>query len=101
MSKKISDIQDLADRIEKLKNKHKKKEKKAKNSGKSMYVNVLQISIEMISPLIIASCIGYMLDKTFDTLPFMMLIMVVFGIATGVLNGYRYAMKIDKETKED
>ena len=93
------DIEDLSARINEAKN---KRETKTKSSpAKIMAVNVLQITLEMLSPVIVAACMGYVLDNLFNTLPFIMLVMIIFGIAAGVLNAYRVAQKLDKEMKED
>jgi len=93
------DIEDLSTRINEAKNKH---EAKIKSSpAKIMAINVLQITLEMLSPVIVAACIGYVLDNFFNTLPFIMLVMIIFGIAAGMLNAYRAAQKLDKEMKED
>ena len=99
MTNTSPDIKNLMKRINQA------KQKQSKNSkispAKIIITNALQITIEIISPVIISSCIGYVLDKIFNTLPFIMLFMIVLGIATGVFNSYRYAIKIDQQMKED
>ena len=93
------DIEDLSARINEAKNKYEIKTKFS--PAKIMVVNVLQITLEMLSPVIVAGCMGYVLDNLFNTLPFIMLVMIVFGITAGMLNAYRAAQKLDKEIKED
>ncbi|MBQ8670971.1 MAG: AtpZ/AtpI family protein [Alphaproteobacteria bacterium] len=99
MSETPQDIHDLDERIVKAKNKH----LSATNPSpqRVVFINVLQITLEMLSPLIVATCIGYLLDNLLNTLPIIMIVMIVFGVAAGVLNAYRAAVKIDKDMKED
>lgn len=53
-----------------------------------------RISTEMISALFVGVGMGWVLDRAFDTKPWMMIICIFLGGAAGLLNVYKTAMKM-------
>lgn len=96
MKKLPKDISELDARIQAAKS-QKKSAVSHKYSKRALLVqNALQVSIEFVSPVFIGVCMGYMLDKWFDTRALFMLIMTIFGCVAGILNLYRTAQSIEK-----
>lgn len=97
MKKLPKDISELDARIRAAKS----QKKTAVNHKHSKWVvfvqNALRMSVEFVSPIFIGICIGYILDKWFDTRVVFMLIMAIFGCAAGVLNLYRAAQSMEKD----
>jgi ATP synthase protein I len=65
-------------------------------AGSSMGM-AMRIAVEMISALIVSGTIGWFLDQWLDTRPWLMLVMLVLGSATGLWNTYRSAMQMQNE----
>lgn len=90
-------IRDIEVRINDIK---KSKQKKSANQRAGFVMQqAFRFAAEFVSPVIIALILGYFADIFFETRPFIMLVLVVFGGAAGVLNTYRAAKAIDKDIK--
>ncbi len=59
----------------------------------------LRVGVELVSALIVATAIGYGLDRWFGTTPLMICLFVLLGGAAGVLNVWR-AMRPAKRPDE-
>ncbi|MBR2136703.1 MAG: AtpZ/AtpI family protein [Alphaproteobacteria bacterium] len=97
MKKLPQDISELDKRIRAAKNKKEKQPKHASARWVVFLQNAFRMSIEFVSPIFIGICVGYILDKWFDTRVIFMLIMAIFGCAAGVLNLYRAAQSMEKD----
>lgn len=97
MSEIPNDIQEMAERIQK------KKEEIGQRSGnvisnKSLgAVSAFQVSVELISGVLIGAGIGYILDELFDFHSVLLLTFIILGGFAGMLNVYRYVKKIDEQ----
>ena len=58
----------------------------------------IRIAADLLSGIAVGSGIGYVLDKVFDTRPFLFAVFLLFGGAAGFLNVYRMAK--DEENKK-
>lgn len=58
-----------------------------------------RLTVELFSGSIVGAIIGYMLDRYFDTLPWMLIICVIFGFIGGMYNAYRSLIKSFKRVK--
>ena len=56
-----------------------------------------QMSIELISAVVVGAGMGYFFDYIFDTTPWCLCVLTIFGGAAGVLNVYKTAKVEDKE----
>ena len=61
----------------------------------------MRIAVEMISALIVCGAIGWFLDQWLETRPWLMLVMLVIGSATGLWNTYRSAMRMQRKLSGD
>ena len=100
MSETPDDIQKMAERIQKEKNKKKyANSENNKEESPSSVAMAFQISVELISGVLVGVGIGYILDELFDTHLLCILIFTILGGFAGMLNVYRYVNKTD-ESKE-
>ncbi len=59
------------------------------------------IGLHLVSGIIVGTFVGYMLDKFFNTSPWMTIIFFFLGIIAGFYNMYKDAKRyIEKEEKE-
>ncbi|MDP6350904.1 MAG: AtpZ/AtpI family protein [Alphaproteobacteria bacterium] len=56
----------------------------------------LRLTTEMVAALIVGGGIGWMLDKSLGTRPWLLLVFLVIGMAAGMLNIYRTAQRITR-----
>ena len=60
----------------------------------------LRIASELLAALIVGMGLGWMLDQFLGTAPWLLLVGVGFGFATGILNVYRAMNAADAESAE-
>lgn len=95
MTKNPDDIRAIDQRIAHLKQ---KQEKKSQHSTVAKFwENAVRVAAEFVAPIFIGICVGYLLDKCFDTRIIFMLILAIFGLVAGMLNVYRAAKQIEKD----
>lgn len=58
------------------------------------------VGLQFVLSIFIGVLFGRWLDQAFDSSPWLTLIFLVFGIAAGFLNYYRFAVKQQKEDKK-
>ena len=78
---------------------------KNKLSRKSLYKNkqspssigtAFKMSTELVSAVVVGTIIGFILDKTFGTKPWLILIFFFVGVVAGILNVFRSAKKMQR-----
>ena len=92
---KMSD--DLKTRLKIAKSKFKKNNPSAKDNEKSSFGKAFQLSTELVSAVLVATIIGFILDNWFDTKPWLIIIFFFIGVATGIINVIRSAKKMQKD----
>ena len=55
-----------------------------------------KLSTELVSAVAVGTIIGFILDKTFGTKPWLILIFFFVGVITGILNVIRSAKRMQK-----
>ena len=55
-----------------------------------------KLSTELVSAVVIGTIIGFILDKTFDTKPWLILIFFFVGVVAGITNVIRSAKNMQK-----
>ena len=55
-----------------------------------------KLSTELVSAVAVGTIIGFILDKTFDTKPWLILIFFFVGVITGILNVFKSAKNMQK-----
>ena len=77
----------------------KKKALKRENNKKpdpSPIGNAFKLSTELVSAVVVGTIIGFILDKTFGTKPWLILIFFFVGVAAGIINVVKSAKKMQK-----
>ena len=78
---------------------------KNKLSRKSLYKNkqspssigtAFKVSTELVSAVVVGTIIGFILDKTFGTKPWLILIFFFVGVVAGMINVFKSAKKMQR-----
>ena len=78
---------------------------KNKLSRKSLYKNkqspssigtAFKMSTELVSAVVVGTIIGFILDKTFGTKPWLILNFFFVGVVAGILNVFKSAKKMQR-----
>jgi ATP synthase protein I len=78
---------------------------KNKLSNRNLYQNkknqssigtAFKMSAELVSAVVVGTIIGFILDKTFDTKPWLILIFFFVGVIAGIINVFRSAKNMQK-----
>ena len=95
MKNASDDIKRLEQKISELKEKENALSGPKKNQSEFVRVSRigLRIGVELFSAVIVGAGIGYLLDNTFNTKPWMLAVFLFFGGAAGILNVYRLSQK--------
>ncbi len=96
MEKASEDIEQLGKKITKLRQKeaavrHENNKTTLSRASKLGF----RIAVELLSALFVGAAIGYLVDETFATKPWFMVVFLFLGGAAGVLNVYRLAKSED------
>ena len=71
--------------------------RKDSQSRSSVVGNAFKISTELVSTVVVASIIGFILDSWFDTKPWLIIVFFVIGITAGIMNVVKSAKKMQKK----
>ena len=88
---------DLKTRLKIAKSKFKSKNPSEKNVEKSSFGKAFQLSTELVSAVLVATIIGFILDNWFDTKPWLIIVFFFIGVAAGIMNVIRSAKKMQKD----
>ena len=88
---------DLKTRLKIAKSKFKNKNPSENNNKKSSFGKAFQLSTELVSAVLVATIIGFILDNWFDTKPWLIIIFFFIGVAAGITNVIRSAKKMQKD----
>jgi ATP synthase protein I len=64
--------------------------------SKSSIGQAFKMSTELVSAVVVGTIIGFILDKTFGTKPWLILIFFFVGVAAGIINVVKSAKKMQK-----
>ena len=87
---------DLKTRLKIAKSKYKNKNQHEKNNEKSSFGKAFQLSTELVSAVLVATIIGFILDNWFGTKPWLILIFFFVGVIAGISNVIRSAKNMQK-----
>ena len=82
-------------RLQIAKNKILKKNLRGKNQNSSSIGAAFKLSTELVSAVAVGTIIGFILDKTFGTKPWLIIIFFV-GVIAGIINVIRSAKNMQK-----
>ena len=88
---------DLKTRLKIAKSKYKNKNQSDKENEKSSFGKAFQLSTELVSAVLVATIIGFILDNWFDTKPWLIIIFFFIGVVAGIMNVIRSAKKMQKD----
>ena len=83
-------------RLEIAKNKVSKRQLFTKNENSSSFGTAFKLSTELVSAVVVGTIIGFILDTTFDTKPWLILIFFFVGVVAGIMNVIRSAKNMQK-----
>ena len=83
-------------RLEIAKKKASKRNINNKNHNTSPIGTAFKLSTELVSAVAVGTIIGFILDKTFGTKPWLILIFFFVGVAAGIINVVKSAKKMQK-----
>ena len=89
--------EDLKTRLKIAKSNFKKKNPSSNNDKKTSFGKAFQLSTELVSAVLVATIIGFILDNWFDTKPWLIIIFFFIGVAAGIINVVRSAKKMQKD----
>ena len=70
--------------------------KNNKKPSPSPIGNAFKLSTELVSAVAVGTIIGFILDKTFGTKPWLILIFFFVGVIAGIMNVIKSAKKMQK-----
>ena len=88
--------EDLKTRLEIAKTKFTKKNLIKNEEAASSIGTVFKLSTELVSAVAVGTIIGFILDKTFGTKPWLILIFFFVGVVAGIINVFRSAKNMQK-----
>ena len=83
-------------RLEIAKNKISKQKLYKNQKPPSSIGTALKLSTELVSAVAVGTIIGFILDNTFGTKPWLILIFFFLGVITGIVNVFRSAKNMQK-----
>jgi ATP synthase protein I len=83
-------------RLQIAKDKLLKKNLKENNENRSSIGAAFKLSTELVSAVAVGTIIGFILDKTFGTTPWLILIFFFIGVVAGIVNVFRSAKNMQK-----
>ena len=83
-------------RLEIAKKKASKRDLKYKNQNPSAIGSAFKLSTELVSAVAVGTIIGFILDKTFGTKPWLILIFFFVGVIAGITNVVKSAKNMQK-----
>ena len=83
-------------RLEIAKKKLSKRNLDKNKQSKSSIGQAFKLSTELVSAVVVGTIIGFILDKTFGTKPWLILIFFFVGVAAGIINVVKSAKKMQK-----
>ena len=84
-------------RLEIAKKKASKRNLDNKRHNPSPIGTAFKLSTELVSAVVVGTIIGFILDKTFGTKPWLILIFFFVGVAAGIYNVIRSAKNMQKK----
>ena len=83
-------------RLEIAKNKISKKNLYNKKDNPSSIGTAFKLSTELVSAVAVGTIIGFILDKTFGTKPWLILIFFFVGVIAGIVNVFKSAKSMQE-----
>ena len=83
-------------RLQIAKDKLLKKDLRQNNSNSTSIGAAFKLSTELVSAVAVGAIIGFILDNTFGTKPWLIIIFFIIGVVAGIINVIRSAKNMQK-----
>jgi ATP synthase protein I len=83
-------------RLEIAKKKIRRKNQTSNNNSSTMLGVAFKMSTELVAAVVVGTIIGFILDTTFGTKPWLILIFFFIGVVAGILNVINSAKNMQK-----
>ena len=93
----MKNLEKISTRLEIAKKKIKNVQKDNIGSNAASLGKALKISTELVAAVVVGSTIGFILDNWFDTKPLLTICFFFMGVASGILNVFKSAKKMNKK----
>ena len=90
------DFKEISTRLKIAKKNIKEIEEKKRGSNATSFGKALKISTDLVAAAAVATIIGFILDKTFGTKPWLILIFFFVGVIAGLTNVIKSAKNMQK-----
>ena len=95
----MKNLKELSTRLEIAKKNINKGTLNNKSRNAASLGKALKISTELVAAVVVGSTIGFLLDNWFGTKPLLTIFLFFIGVAAGILNVFRSAIKMNKNLK--
>ena len=93
----MTNLDDLKTRLKIAKSKLQKKALEKDDKKKGVFLgNAFKLGSELVAAVAVGTIIGFILDKTFDTKPWLILIFFFVGVIAGITNVIKSAKNMQK-----
>ena len=92
----MSDFKDFKTRLKIAKSKLKNSSDYSKEKKGAFMGSAFKLSTELVSAVAVGTIIGFILDNTFDTKPWLIIIFFFVGVVAGIINVIRSSKKMQK-----
>ena len=96
----MKDLKEISTRLKIAKKNIRKPEQKTVGSNAASLGKALKISTELVASVVVGTTIGFLLDNWFDTKPLLIICFFFMGVAAGILNVFRSAKKMHKNSEK-
>jgi ATP synthase protein I len=90
---------EIGQKLDALKSQKAKVERPTGKSVESAYGPAFKFAAELIVGVVVGGGLGWALDKQLGTQPWLMIVLVIFGFAAGLLNVVRAAQRAQAENE--
>ena len=96
----MKSLKEISTRLEIAKKNIKKKQIKNKSSNAASLGKAMKISTELVAAVVVGTTIGFILDNSFDTKPWLTIVFFFMGVAAGIMNVIKSAKNMHKNIKK-
>ena len=90
----MKNLKEISTRLEIAK---KKIHKNNESTNDASLGKALKISTEFVAAVVVGTTIGFLLDNWFDTKPLLIICFFFMGVASGILNVFKSAKRMQKK----
>ena len=96
----MKDFKEISTRLEIARKNIKRDQIKSKSSNAASLGKALKISTELVAAVVVGATLGFILDNSFGTKPWLTIGFFFMGVTAGILNVVRSAKSMHKKIKK-